>query len=225
MIRALTATAALLSSASTAVAGGYVAAIPSVAPPALSSGPSGGEWLIGAGLLAALAFLLGRSSSDGHITPLPPEHSGPCFLEGTLIVLSNGYTKPVERLQVGDLVWTSRGPQPVLHVASWRPTNYRDRPCIVRSIHLSPGHRVLLEGEVMTALDACNGKRGKIDGKSYYHVLINDHAWLKAAVVAGFPLRCESLQLTTDMPALAERFPHVLAAHEANPLIADEVMT
>lgn len=222
MIRALTATAALLSSASSAVAGGYVATIPSVAPPALSSGPSGGEWLIGAGLLAALMLLLRGGGSDGHITPLPPEHSGSCFLEGTRIHLDDGHWDYVENLRPNDMVWTSRGPQPVLHVTTWRPTSFLDRPCIVRGVALSPNHRVLIDGKVMTALDACHDQRGRITGKAYHHVLVPNHAWLKAKAVSGLATRCESLHLTTDMPKLAQRFPHVLAAHEANPLIEME---
>lgn len=84
-------------------------------------------------LFVALAGRGGRG--DNRLTPLPPDHGRPCFGEGTLIQIDRGWV-PVETIEVGERIITSRGTQTILSVESCRPVDYRDRPFIIEGVRL-----------------------------------------------------------------------------------------
>ena len=65
---------------------------------------------------------------------------------------------------------------------------------------------------------AVSSKRGLIDGRSYFHILVEDHSWLSVkADDAGTVLVAETLLLTKDLK-LAKDFPHLVDHHAANPV-------
>ena len=222
MIRTLLASTAGILAAGTAAAGGYVAAIPQVAPTVAAS-PSAGQWMIGAALLAGIIALLGRDSGGSNFSSTPIDHGGPCFLEGTLIQVALGDLRPVETIRPGEWIFTSSGTQKVLSVESWQPTRYEDRPVIVKGVRLSPNHGVLqhdaTDAEVLVPAHEVSSQRGLIDGRRYFHILVQDHAWLMACPAdgSGF-IWAETLAVTADMPALAKRFPHLVKRHAAHPV-------
>lgn len=200
-----------------ALAGGYVAPILEVAPsaPAATIGAAQNWWL--ALLPLFLVALAARGDGGGKgLTPLPPDHGGPCFGEGTLIRLKDGWV-PVERIKPGERIVTSRGIQTVLSVESWRPVHYRDRPIVVEGVRLSPNHGVAA-GEIIVPACRLSTARSRIDGSRYFHVLVADHSWLFAKAAANAPIiRAESLCLTADLK-LARKFPGLVERHAADPV-------
>lgn len=201
---------------SAALAGGYVAPIFELAPSApVATGIAAQGWWM-ALLPLVFAALGGRDRGGNGLTPLPPDHGGPCFGEGTLIRLDRGWV-PVEAVRAGDRAVTSRGLQPVLAVESWRPVDYRDRPVLVGGVRLSPNHGVAAGGALVPAGEL-GAARAPIDGRRYVHVLVPDHSWLLARAAQGAPvIRAESLRLTADLK-LARRFPGLVARHAAAPV-------
>ena len=63
------------------------------------------------------------------------------------------------------------------------------------------------------------GALGLIDGRRYYHILVENHAWLMACPAdgSGF-IWAETLAISKDMPAMAKRFPHLVERHAARPV-------
>ncbi|ARJ68393.1 hypothetical protein B0A89_00720 [Paracoccus contaminans] len=201
-----------------ALAGGFAAPIIEVppAPPALTAGPAANWWLALLPLLLVGLIGRGHKGRDNGLTPLPPDHGGPCFGEGTFILLERGWM-PVETIRTGDRIATSRGVQTVLAVDCWCPLSYVDRPALVKGVRLSPNHGVE-DGPMLVPAAAVAQERGRIDGRLYIHVLVEDHAWLYArADAAGEIIRAESLRLSADL-RLARDFPDLVARHAADPV-------
>lgn len=202
-------------------AGGYVVPIIEAVPAVTAStgtGPS--PWLAAIPLLIA-GFLISRD--NGNVPP-PGDYGGPCFSEGTLIETVNGL-KRVEKINVGDMVVTSSGPQEVLSVESWLPTEYKDRPAIYNGVSMSQNHAVLHEGEYVPAGMATN-ERGIIDGNLYYHILVRNHAWLVVLSTDGrTAIFAESMLLTADIRPLCDRFRDVVELHAANPVFKQMPVT
>ncbi len=208
-----------------AAAGGYVApvvALPAALPPAAAPILTGGGqawWLMAIPLL--LFLLAGRGGSGGsgrgpQLTPVPTDHPGPCFGEGTLIRLERGWV-PVEAIEAGERIVTSRGVQTILTVESWRPVEFRDRPFVVEGVRLSANHGVAA-GEIIVPASRMSAVRSRIDGSRYFHILVTDHAWLFAkAGPDATVIRAESLCMTADLK-LARTFPDLVARHAAEPV-------
>ena len=157
----------------------------------------------------------GGDGNDG-LTPLPPDYGGSCFGEGTLIRLERGWV-PVQMIEAGERIVTSRGLQTILAVESWRPVDYRDRPFVVEGVRLSPNHGVAA-GEIIVPACRLSTARSPIDGGSYFHILVADHGWLFAKAEAEAPvIRAESLCMTADLK-LARKFPDLVARHAADPV-------
>lgn len=214
-LAALVGGAALLGGAVAAQAGGYVAPIIEFTPPApiASVGAAPNYWL--ALIPLGLLFFASRDGGDGTSNP-PRQVGGPCFCEGTLIRTEAGWV-PVETVRAGDLVHTSKGPQPVLSASSWQPTQFPDRPAIVAGVRLSVNHGVSVGAHNVDA-GAVSPLRGRIDGRRYVHILVEDHSWLEVkATPEGQVLRAESLQMTSDLK-LSREFPHLVARHAAAPV-------
>lgn len=204
--------------AGSAGAGGYVAPILEMPPvaPALTSGASQSWWL--ALLPLFLLALMGRGG-DGRngLTPLPPDYGGSCFGEGTLIRLERGWV-PVETIEPGERIVTSRGVQTILWVESWRPVDYRHRPFVVEGVRLSANHGVAV-GETMVPACQLSSVRSKIDGSCYFHVLVRDHSWLSARSDLASPvIQAESLCMTADLK-LARKFPELVERHAEDPVV------
>lgn len=200
-----------------ALAGGFASPIIEVppAPPTLTAGPAN-WWLALVPLLLVGLIGRGHKGRDNGLTPLPPDHGGPCFGEGTSILLERGWM-PVETIRAGDRIASSRGIQTVLAVDCWCPLSYLDRPAVVKGVRLSPNHGVE-EGGMLVPAAAMAQRRGRIDGRLYFHVLVEDHAWLYArADGAGEIIRAESLRLSADL-RLARDFPDLVARHAADPV-------
>ncbi|WP_299360581.1 Hint domain-containing protein [uncultured Paracoccus sp.] len=166
--------------------------------------------------LLALASRGGGGRGNDDFTPLPPDHGYICFGEGTLIWLERGWV-PVEEIQTGDRIVTSRGIQTILTVESWQPVEYRDRPAVFENVRLSPNHGIKV-GNII--VPACNltTVRSRIDGSRYFHILVEDHSWLFAKADAdGTIIRAESLCMTADLK-LAKTFPDLVARHASDPV-------
>ncbi|WP_405404449.1 Hint domain-containing protein [Paracoccus sp. Ld10] len=214
----LTAGVAAFASSVAAYAGGYVAPIIEFAPsaaPVAAAGNAPSYWL--ALIPLALLYFGTRGGSGDDIGSNPSQDlGGTCFCEGTLI-LANGDWVAVESIRVGDVVTTSKGVQTVLSIGSWRPTQFRDRPSIVDGVRISANHGVQVDGFNVEA-SAVTSRRGLIDGRSYFHILVEDHSWLYAkADPAGAVLVAESLMMTKDLQ-MAQDFPHLVGHHAANPV-------
>lgn len=209
---------ALFLGAGSAAAGGYVAPIIEMSPvaPALTSGASQSWWL--ALLPLFLLALAGRGGGGKNgLTPLPPDYGGSCFGEGTLIRLERGWV-PVETIEPGERIMTSRGIQTILSVESWRPVDYRHRPFVVDGVRLSPNHGVAV-GEIMVPACRLSSVRSKIDGSCYFHVLVRDHSWLSARSNTDSPvIQAESLCMTADLK-LARKFPELVERHAMDPVV------
>lgn len=229
MIRTLTATAVLLSSAATALAGGYVIPAPDVEPVLEATQQLDWKTTVVGGLVVALLIALfkdggGRdyASNDQPANP-PDDDGGSCFCEGTLIWIGPGRMKPVEAIRVGDKIGTSEGMQRVLSVESWTPTRFKDRPVIYEGVRLSPNHGVCAgdtgAAEVIIPAIEASSTRGRIDGRRYYHILVENHAWVLVSPEdrRGYVV-AETLRVTADMPKLATRFPHLVEHHAAHPV-------
>lgn len=201
-----------------AQAGGYVAPLVELAPSApVATGIGAQGWWM-ALLPLFLVALAGRGDRGGAgLAPLPGDHGGPCFGEGTLIRLDRGWV-PVETITAGERIVTSRGLQTILAIESWRPVDYRDRPFLVQGVRLSPRHGVAAGGALVPAC-RLGTARSPIDGRSYVHILVPDHSWLLARAAADAPvIRAESLCMTADLK-LARRFPELVARHAADPVV------
>ena len=208
----LTAAVSLLSS-TTAFAGGYVAPLLEVPPVAASSADAAPDalWLVVPLLIAAV--LIGKGNRP-HGNPAKPD-GGACFLEGTMIGTPYGFV-PVEDLKPGMTVKSSKGDQTIICVTSWQPTDRNDRAYSVDGVHLSPNHRVLHNGRIVEA-SAASPVRRMLDGTTYHHILLVDHAWLYArSEEVSKIVMAESLMLTPDM-ALGRAMPDLAAHHAANP--------
>lgn len=211
---------AALFAASAAQAGGYVVpiieAVPAVTASAGGTGPNV-AWLA---VPVVLCAIFCRGGGDRATLP-PGDHGGPCFQEGTLVSTDRGY-RHIEDLAVGDLVTTSKGAQPILHIGHWTPTEFKDRPAIVEGIRMTQNHVVNVGGrgvpasEVALTFDRINGTR-------FFHILVTDHAWLEVDTgKPSGPLLAESMRLTADMKPLADQFPHLIAHHAAEPCDAPQ---
>ena len=158
----------------------------------------------------------GGDGNDG-LTPLPPDYGGSCFGEGTLIRLERGWV-PVETIEPGERIVTSRGVQTIIWIESWRPMDYRHRPFVVEGVRLSPNHGVAV-GETMVPACQLSSVRSKIDGSCYFHVLVRDHSWLSARSEMTSPvIQAESLCLTADLK-LARKFPELVERHAKDPIV------
>lgn len=223
MFRITTTSALALLSAGAAHAGGWVAPVIPVAAPPVVAAPAGPEWWLALIPLAILAGLT-RGGGGGDRATLPPgDHGGPCFREGTLISTEAGW-RPVETLAAGDLVTTSKGAQPILSVESWQPVEFRDRPVVFVGVSLSQNHCVDVGGRRVPA-NMASPRRGIIDGARYYHVMVQNHAWLTVKGLTDGPeLRAESMGLTDDIQPLAARFPALARHHAAWPCDLPELV-
>lgn len=198
------------------MAGGYVAPFVTPAPMAAPASPSLTPLWVGLGLLALVALLAGRHHDRNGSSNLPDEPGEACFREGTQLQTRDGWT-PVEQLAAGDVIVTSRGPQIVRDVSSWQPVDRRDRAYDHGGVWLSGNHRVLQDGHAV-AVRLTSARRRMIDGARYFHVLVDQHAWLNARADEGSAaVSCESLMLTADIP-LSQRFPHLVARHAQSPV-------
>ena len=211
---------AALFAASAAHAGGYVVpiieAVPAVTASAGGTGPNV-AWLA---VPVVLCAIFCRGGGDRATLP-PGDHGGPCFQEGTLISTDRGY-RPIEDLAVGDLVTTSKGAQPILHIGHWTPTEFKDRAAVVDGIHMTRNHVVCMNGLASAAEEVTN-VRAMIDGTRFFHILVTDHAWLEVDTFKpSGPLLAESMRLTADIKPLADLFPHLIAHHAAEPCDAPQ---
>lgn len=200
-----------------AMAGGYVPPVLDLPPvaPALTAG-SPQSWWLALLPLFLLALVGGGGGDKDGLTPLPPDYGGPCFGEKTLVLLERGWV-PIEMIEVGERIVTSRGVQTILSVESWRPVDYRDRPSVIEGVCLSPNHGVAVDD---TIVPACNlsAVRSKIDGSRYFHILVEDHSWLFAkADTDTTVIRAESLCMTADLK-LARKFPELVERHATDPV-------
>lgn len=226
----LTPAALVMSAGQAAVAGGYAVPIvdvlaaptPAAVPP--MAGPSD-YWL--ALIPLAILFLASRggdgSSSSGGVPPsgVPLDLGGPCFAEGTLLRMEDGW-RPVEEIRVGDRILSSKGVQTVLSADFWTPTEFRDRPCEIEGVSLSANHGVLQGGYRVPAQEV-SLRRERINGLKYFHVLLENHSWLYAkAGPEGKVIEAESLMMTTDL-TLSKRFPDLAARHAADPAAPNKV--
>lgn len=224
MIRTLLTTTAFVFAATAATAGGYVAAIPSVAP-TLSAPAADNRVLIGVGILALLAALFSGGKGGGdHFSTTPIDQGGPCFMEGTLIMVGPNDFRPVETIAVNDTILTSKGPQKVLSVESWQPVSIKDSPAIYKGVRMSPNHRIVVNPtieDVLVPVGEVSEMRGWINGRRYYHILVTDHALVvaRASTEAEDSVLAETLAITDDMRSLATRFPHLVAHHAEHPAV------
>lgn len=216
----LTPAALLMGAGQAAFAGGYaVPIIDIMAPPAAPTpmaGPSN-YWLA----LVPLAILFFASrGGDGSSSGVPPsgvplDLGGPCFGEGTLLEMEDGW-RAVEDICVGDRILSSKGVQTVLSVDFWTPTEFRDRPCEIEGVSLSANHGVL-QGQYRVPAQEVSPRRERINGLKYYHVLVENHSWLHAkSGLEGNVIAAESLLMTKDLP-LAHRFPDLVQRHASDP--------
>ncbi len=218
----LTPAALLMSAGHAAFAGGYaVPIIDVVAPPAVPTPMAGPNdyWL--ALIPLAILFFASRGgdggSSSGGVPPsgVPLDLGGPCFGEGTLLQMEDGW-RAVEEIRVGDRILSSKGVQTVLSVDFWTPTEFRDRPCEIEGVSLSANHGVL-QGEYRVPAKEVSLRRERINGLKYYHVLLENHSWLRAkSGPEGKVIEAESLLMTKDLP-LAQKFPELVQRHAADP--------
>lgn len=229
MIRTLLTTTAGIFAATAATAGGYVAAIPQVAP-TLAAPAADNRWLIGVGILAILAALFsGGNGGSDQFSTTPIDQGGPCFMEGTLIMVGPNDFRPVETIAVNDTILTSKGPQKVLSVESWQPTNIKDIPVIYKGVRMSSNHRIVVNPtieDVLVPVKDVSAVRGRIDGRRYFHILVTDHALLvvRASVGSEESVLAETLAITDDMPLLAKRFPQLVARHAEHPAVPAQQM-
>ena len=136
-----------------------------------------------AGSTAGLTFTTGADGAGGTIVTVA------CFRHGTRIATAAG-ARAVERLRIGDLVETARGPRPILwlgrrdYPASLVARQLQLRPVRIpagalgagipqRALDLSPLHAVLIDGVLVpvAALVGCAGiARAPIADTAYVHV-------------------------------------------------------
>lgn len=219
MIRFFT-TVSTLAVSSAAHAGGYVVPIIEAVPQVVATAPSGPNWA----WLALPALLLLFRDGGGDRATLPPGgHGGPCFREDTLIMISGdmGSWKRVDELEAGDVIVTTKGPQVVMHCASWTPTEFADRPVLFKGVQLSKNHCVMRDIDMtqrrVPAIMASN-ERTAIDGASYYHVLTASHAWCFVKGNADGPVvLAETMFLTKDIKPLCDEFPSLVDEHATHP--------
>lgn len=220
MIRFFTTVSALAVS-SAAHAGGYVVPIIEAVPQVVATGNSPSPWL--AAIPLALLLLLSRDGGDRATLP-PGDHGGPCFREDTLIMISGEMDswKRVDELEVDDVIVTTKGPQVVMHCASWTPTEFADRPVLFMGVQLSKNHCVMrhiaeANQRRIPAIMASN-ERTAIDGASYYHVLTAQHAWCFVKGNADGPVvLAETMFLTKDIKPLCDEFPSLVKEHAKHP--------
>lgn len=212
----LIASLAVLYSTAAGYSGGYVSSIVELTA---SPGPGGvadsqSYWL--ALIPLAILYFASQRSSDGNRAVSPPRGpAGPCFCEGTLVQMNNRWT-PVEEVRAGDTIMTSKGEQTVLHVASWQPTEFRDRACLVKGVRMTANHGVFVDGFYVMAGDL-SPRRVMNDGSHYYHILVKDHSWLFAkADITGETVRAESLFITATH-SLSSLFPALAKMHSLEP--------
>lgn len=173
---------------------------------------------IGLSLLALLGLFKVHHSKykDDCVTTKPDEPGHACFREGTLIQMQDGW-KAVESIAAGDMIATSRGPQIVRNISSWQPTEFRDRAFSQSGVWLTGNHRVRA-GDLAVAVKLTSAERRAVDGAHYFHILVDQHAWLYAkADETGPVVECESLMLTGDI-GLSRDFPALVAQHAAQPV-------
>jgi len=210
----LATSAVALAAASASYAGGYAVPIIDVAPPitTVANGSPNWAWLA---VPVVVCAIFCRNGDSGNVPP-PGDYGGPCFREGTVILTGKGWVQ-VENLKAGDIVSTSKGPQPILHIDSWVPTEFKDRPAIVDGVYMSANHCVELNGHRVPAAQVAEDM-GKIDGARYFHILTEKHAWLMVgADVFADAVMAETLFLTEDIRPLAAKFPGLSEAHAADP--------
>lgn len=232
---ALSAIGTLASSA--AYAGGYVVPIIEAVPQVVATGNSPSPWL--AAIPLALLLLLSRDGGDRATLP-PGDHGGPCFREDTLIlmadakwpgvqlavsgiIMANDYFpkwKRVDELEAGDIIVTTKGPQVVLNVASWTPTEFSDRPVLYMGVQLSKNHCVMRDDAEQRKVPAifASSERTAIDGSAYYHVLTAEHAWCFVKGNGDGPtVIAETMFLTKDMKPLCDEYPTLIEQHATHP--------
>jgi autotransporter passenger strand-loop-strand repeat protein len=137
-----------------------------------------------------------------------------CFLAGTMIDTPGG-EMPVERLAIGDLVTTRAGPRPVkwLGRRAYGRRFVADKPmaapvCIAagalgtdiprRDLYVSPGHGVLVEGQLVPAWRLINGvsitQPVPVADVFYTHIELQDHAVVYAEGAAAETFLEEALR-------------------------------
>ena len=118
--------------------------------------------------------------------------SVPCFVAGTRIAMMGGSEKPVQHIEVGDMVATLTGAKRVLWVGSAEvEVTDKTRPYAVHGILFSPQHRILIPGRGLIAAkrhplawqEFCFGRT-----VPYHHFLLEEHS-----IVWADGILCESL--------------------------------
>lgn len=184
----------------------------------VTSHPSHASVGFGLGILALLGLFKAHhpKHNDGCVTTKPDEPGHACFREGTLIEMQDGW-KAVESIAAGDMIATSPGPQIVRNISSWQPTEFRDRAFAHSGVWLTGNHRVRT-GDLAVAVKLTSAERRAVDGAHYFHILVDQHAWLYAKADDASPVvECESLMLTGDI-GLSRDFPGLADQHAAQPV-------
>lgn len=97
-----------------------------------------------------------------------------CFLKDTMITMGDGEVKPIQDVQVGDMINTSGGPKEVIKLYH-KMYNNEERfwPYNVDGVFVSGQHAVVKENKLYFARDIgkrVDGYRSKIP---YYHIQVN----------------------------------------------------
>ncbi|WP_147385944.1 hypothetical protein [Paracoccus sp. JM45] len=199
-----------------AYAGGFVAPIVESAPINLPTAVAPQSYWMALIPIGLLLLLKNGNHHNKELTPVPKNHGGNCFGEGTLILLKRGWAS-VENVKVGDSIATSKGFQEILSVGSWQPVEFQDRPVMIGGVRLSHNHGVAV-GNFRVEAQLVSSLRLRIDGRRYFHFLVTNHSWLFAkSDKSETEVKAESMLLTNDME-LSKIFPHLVALHATYPV-------
>ena len=133
-----------------------------------------------------------------------------CFVAGTMITMIGGNEKPVQHIEVGDMVATLTGAKRVLWVESASvEVTEKTRPYFIRGLEVSPQHRILIPGKGLVAAkhhpDAWE-KFSIWETVTYHHFLLEEHS-----IVWADGVLCESLWPGEEtLRMLGDDFTHLI---------------
>lgn len=136
--------------------------------------------------------------------------SVPCFVTGTMITMMGGDEKPVQDIEVGDMVATLTGSKRVLWVGSAEvEVTEKTRPCALYGLEVSPQHRILIPGKGLIAAKyhpAAFEVAWPGLTVPYHHFLLEEHS-----IVWADDVLCESLWPGKEtLRMLGDAFTHLI---------------
>lgn len=136
--------------------------------------------------------------------------SAPCFVADTQITMMGGNEKPVQYIEVGDMVATLTGAKRVLWVESAEvEITDKTRPYAIRHLWVSPQHRILIPGKgLMAAKHHPDAEEAAwfCETVPYHHFLLEEHS-----IVWADGVLCESLWPGKEtLRMLGDAFTHLI---------------